>query len=273
MLCRWAKSHSFTHGYHSASFHHCCSLPCAFDPLPQAVIGQDIGARQAQILPLAAEIWHIILSLSHPLGIKFFCPVIFKKFAPLVGLGLRKSKAQTLYRQSRATGTCSAEPKWRALVGCEGDSGHELNQGSNYRCQETEAWTVKALSHALQRFPVPSLSLFSFNSMLSLFPSFPLTYLPFCLSLFSWLRKPVLTQCRYPPLFALSYVLAYFLSDSRLSSHISHLSSVVRLANSQDSVLSLEFFIKIQRKCLTRHYRALSAAAPLLDLKWLKSSM
>lgn len=46
-------------------------LSCVFDPLPQAVIGQDIGARQAQILSLVGEIWHIILSSSHPLRIKF----------------------------------------------------------------------------------------------------------------------------------------------------------------------------------------------------------
>lgn len=54
-----------------SSFLHCCSFPRVFDPPPQAVIGQDIEARQAQILSLVGEIWHIILSFSHPLKIKF----------------------------------------------------------------------------------------------------------------------------------------------------------------------------------------------------------
>lgn len=100
------------HWYHSASFLHCSSLTCAFDPLPQAAIGQGIRARQAQILPLVGEIWHIILSLSHPLRIKFSCPVIFKKFALTGQAWIVESKAQTLYRQSLITGTYSAKCKW-----------------------------------------------------------------------------------------------------------------------------------------------------------------
>lgn len=102
------------------------------------MIGQDFGARQAQILPLVGEIWHIILSLSHPLRIKFAVQSSLRSLPHWLGLDCGKVKAQTLYRQSLITGTYSAEPKWRALVGCEGDSGHELSQGSNYRCQETE---------------------------------------------------------------------------------------------------------------------------------------
>lgn len=209
------------HWYRSASFLHCSSLTCAFDPLPRAVIGQGIRARQTQILPLVGEIWHIILSLSHPLRIKFSCPVIFKKFALTGQAWIVESKAQTLYRQSLITGTYSAKCKWWALVGCEGDSGQELSQGSNYRCQETEVWDVKAWSNALQFFPCTISPASQLNSLLSLFSFLSLTHLPFCLSLSSWRRKPVLTQCQNKPhlLFTLSE--ANFTSEPQLHSHLS----------------------------------------------------
>lgn len=61
------------------------------------------------------------------------------------------------------------------------------------------------------------------------FPFFSLLYLPLCLNLSSWVRKPVLTQCQYLPLFALSFAFTWFLSAPRLySSHISHLLSVIK---------------------------------------------
>lgn len=102
-------------------------------------------SQSAQILPLAGEMWHIILNLSRPLRIIFF-----------------------FSRQSLIIRTYSGEHKKWVFAGCEGGLSWELSLGSNYHHQETEVWTVKAWSNALHFFPVPSLQ----TTWIQCFPPF-----------------------------------------------------------------------------------------------------
>lgn len=107
------------------------------------------------------------------------CRAIFKKCAPLVRLGLWKSKAQTLYSQSLITGTYSTKPKWLALAGCEGDSGHELSQGSNYHCQKAEVCThfPSDCQGCLKHTTTLSFHLSRYTDLILCFDSFPFFFI------------------------------------------------------------------------------------------------
>lgn len=103
-------------GYHSTSFLYCPTPTCVFDPVPRAAIGR--GLKQAGVLLLVAEIWHIILSLSLPLRIFFgSCRSFYQEVGPYsLDPDCRESKAQTPYMYHK-----NIQHRGRALAGREGE--------------------------------------------------------------------------------------------------------------------------------------------------------